>query len=222
MSCKRKDIIVLFIVATFCVNVVAAQDAPSRPKFLLNPRCFIGVPHPLMNKALRSTFVGIYDINPSLNFNVLGGFEMGMAYKHTAMSIPPNKIAGLQKTKMLLNNVGIRLGYDHIYSKQVFFSYFLNFGQSFTSFSNVPCATPRGGGYRFSALYFEPEFSINFPIEDFFAIGFCASFNYTEHVFTPSYICLNDYAAYLANDMKNPTGILNIGFGFFYGFQKKK
>lgn len=219
MCCKGKNIIFLFFIATLCFGATAQEI--TRPKFLINPRCFIGVPHPMMDKALRNTFVGVYDINPSINFNIAGGFEAGLAYKHTALSIPPNKIAGLQKTRMILNNVGLRLGYDQMYSKQVFFSYFLNFGESFTSFNGVPCKTPKEGGYGFSALYFEPEVSVNFFIEEFFAIGFCASFNYTENVFDPARICLDDYAAYLESDKNNPTGILNVGFGFFYGFKKK-
>jgi hypothetical protein len=221
MSCKGKNIILLFFITTFFVVSSKAEEIPHQ-KFLINPRCFVAVPHPLMDKALRNSFIGIYDFNPSLNINPFGGFEIGAAYKHTAMSIPANKIPGLQKTRMILNNVGIRMGYDQYYSKTVFFSYFLNFGESFASFKGVPCATPMEGGYKYSAIYLEPEFSVNFLIEDFFAIGICASFNYSEHIFNPSSICLNDYASYLNSDMKYPTGLLNVGFGFFYGFQKKK
>lgn len=216
----KKSLVVFFLTALFISSYSQETVKPNR--YLLSPRFFCGVPHPLANKALRNTFVGIYDINPSLNISPFAGFQMGIAYKHSLLTIPANKIAGLQETGMNLNNAAIRFGYDHYSTKTIFISYFLNFGQSYTSFRGVPVTDPRPEGYKYSSLYFEPEISVNFLIEDFFAIGICASFNYMEHKFDPAFISLDDYATYLASDYRNPTGILNVGFGFYYGFSKQK
>lgn len=182
----------------------------------------ITVPHPITNGAFKKSFNGIYDVNASFCFNPIAGLIMGTSFKNGLFSIPSNKIAGLNSTKMQLNDAGIKLGYDYFISDIIFFTMAINAGENWTKFTGVSCTDPDRTSFTYTSGYIEPEMNVNFLIEESFAIGATVSYTIIAKPFDPDFICLNNFATYYSNDYKGSTGYFNFGFGFYYGLLRKK
>ncbi len=207
-------IICLFLLSASCF-------AQSEPKHKLNARATCSVPSPIVNRAFTKTFVGVFDINGSVCYNYYGGFFAGGMGKASLLKIPPNKIPNL-KTTMEMYSAGGKIGYDWYVGNKAFLTMAINGGVTWTNFAAVSCYTPADHAFSYKANFIEPELIMNFYIESNFAIGINVSYYMMDKAFDPYFLCLNDHKPYRDYELGGPTTYLDFGFGFFYGFSKRK
>ena len=175
------------------------------------------VPHPVANKAFKKSLTGIYDANLSLSVRPFSTMHVGLVYKNGLMKTAANKIAEVN-TALQINSVGGRIGYDHYLSDVVFFAPAINAGRTFGKFTGVACLQPQEVNKNFSAMYIEPELNLFFIVDPNFAIGVNLSSTYVDHTFDPYDVCFNQFKGYSPEELRGPSVLVNLGFGFYYGF----
>ena len=182
------------------------------------------LPAPVSNAVLRTKFRGIYEMNLSLNIRLTNSFFAGFGFKNGLLglnSIPnPNTSLPLQ-TKMQLNTGYVKLGYNKFHTENVFSTFAVNVGYNSSVFTGIVDVKSPVLDKTFSSVLIEPEYSINFAVEENFAIGIFVSYNYMPTAFSPVNIALQDVTSLSGLKTSTATGIINFGFGFYYGFGKK-
>jgi hypothetical protein len=187
------------------------------------------LPTPISNGALREKFRGIYEMNLSFNLRLADNFFMGLGYKEGLLGLNaiPNPTSTVTinfdlDTKMHMHTGYVKLGYNKFHTENIFSTFAVNIGYNVSQFTNV--VNPKNEtnlNLSYSSLLIEPEYSLNFAVEENFSIGIFVSYNYMPTVFNPSNIALGDVTSLAGLNTTHVTGILNFGFGFYYGMGKK-
>ena len=204
-------LIFLFAVAVF--PALGQKEKDSR----ITLRATCTVPHPVANGAYKKSLTGIYDANFSVSARPFSTLHVGMVYKNGLMKTAANKIAEVN-TALQVNSFGGRIGYDHYLSNNIFFAPAINAGRTYGKFTGVICVQPQEVNKHFSAMYIEPELNMFFIVDPNFAIGVNLSTTYIDHTFDPYAVCFNQYKGYTANERRGSTVMVNLGFGFYFGF----
>ena len=182
------------------------------------------LPTPVSNAVFRTKFRGIYEMNLSVNIRLSTSFFAGFGFKTSLLglnSIPnPNSNLPLN-TKMQLYTGYCKVGYNKFHNENVFSTFALNLGYNSSFFSNVVNVKSPILDKTFSSFLIEPEYSLNFAVEETFSIGIFVSYNYMPTVFNPTNIALQDVTSLTGLKTSSSTGIINFGFGFYYGMGKK-
>jgi len=199
---------------------LSAQEQPNA-KYKFNARATCSVPSPVVNRAFKKTFTGIFDINTSGCYNYYKGLFVGVLGKASLLKVPPNKIPNLNTT-MELYSAGGKVGFDYYITNSAFLTMAINGGINRTKYSSVECYTPVDYEFKYKTKFIEPEMIINFFIEGNFAIGINVSYMMMDKAFDPYFLCLDDHAAYRDFELGGPTTFLDFGFGFYYGFSGRK
>ena len=185
------------------------------------------LPAPISNAVLRTKFRGIYEMNLSFNIRLADNFFSGFGFKSGLLGLNsiPNPIAssgGLDlNTKMQLYTGYLKLGYNKFHTENIFSTFALNLGYNSSFFTGVVNVASPVLNKTFSSVLIEPEYSLNFAIEDNFSIGIFVSYNYMPTAFNPANIALQDVTSISGLRTGSSTGIINFGFGFYYGLGKK-
>ena len=111
----------------------------------------------------------------------------------------------------------------------------MNSGLGFNQYTDVRCADSLAGKLptSFIAYYIRPEVAINFLVDENFAFGIHLAYHHYFYTYDPSLNCFNNYAdkgvngqSIKYNDVtygnSDNIGWISFGFGFYYGFKKKK
>ncbi|HEX7413780.1 MAG TPA: hypothetical protein VF411_07000 [Bacteroidia bacterium] len=183
------------------------------------------LPAPVSNAVLRTKFRGIYEMNLSFNIRLATNFFSGFGFKTGLLglnNIPdPNTNLKLN-TKMQLYTGYLKLGYNKFHTENIFSTFALNLGYNSSFFTGV--VNPKNSPIidkTFYSVLIEPEYSLNFAVEENFSIGIFLSYNYMPTVFNPANIALQDVTSLSGLHTNSSTGIINFGFGFYYGMGKK-
>jgi hypothetical protein len=216
----RKTLLFCFFI--LLVIVCPAQNQNEQIPFRMSARLTGTVPHPVSNKAFRMSFTGIYDITASCNVQIFRGISAGVEYKHNLWKTPDNKIAGLN-TYAQGHHGGIRIGYDNVLSNTstayVALSAFT--GQMhFYGISYRPDTIHGPLITKFKFKSAQLETGVFFYTEGSFAIGFNASYTFTNFDFNPYQLYLDQHKAYLESDLKGTVSHFNFGFNVVYSFWK--
>lgn len=203
----------LFSLSTF------GQQPDTRHRF--NARATCSVPSPIVNRAFKKTFIGVFDVTTTAAYNYYKGLFVGGVGKATLLKIPPNKIPNLTTT-MEMYAAGGKLGYDLYVGNNAFLTMGVNAGMNWTKYSSVSCYDPVDYPFKYETYFIEPELIMSFFIENKFAVGINVSYNMMQKSFDPYFLCLDDHAAYRDYELGGPTTYLDVGFGFYYGFSKRK
>jgi hypothetical protein len=192
---------------------------------LFSVRFSTTLPAPVSNAVLRKKFRGIYEMNLSFNLRLTHNFFAGLGFKDGLLGLNaiPNPANNLDlNTKMQLYTGYVKVGYNKYHTENVFSTFALNVGYNSSKFSGV--VNPKNEtnlNLSYNSLLIEPEYSINFAIEENFSIGIFLSYNYMPTVFNPTNIALQDVTSITGLKQSSVTGIINFGFGFYYGLGKK-
>lgn len=188
----------------------------------MTTRLNVSIPHPVSNEAFRNSFVGVFDVTGNVNFEIFGGFTAGLYYQNSIYKTPANKVRGLN-TIARFNNAGLRLGMDAFKSKITLLSGGLTAGTSFIDYLNVVCKTETSSLEKSTkSIFFQPDVSISFFVEDQFAIGVQVAYNINLNEFDPQKICLDQHKPYGEGEEIGITQTLNFGFGLIYTFWSKE
>jgi hypothetical protein len=192
---------------------------------LFSTRFSTTLPTPVSNAVLRQKFRGIYEMNLSLNLRLATNFFAGLGFKDGLMGLNsiPNPANNLDlNTKMQLYTGYVKLGYNKFHTENIYSTFAVNIGYNSSKFTGV--VNPKKETdlvTTFNSMLIEPEYSLNFAIEENFSIGMFLSYNYMPTVFNPANIALQDVTSLAGLKQTSATGILNFGFGFYYGVGKK-
>ncbi|MGZ4035548.1 MAG: hypothetical protein ACXVPU_12330 [Bacteroidia bacterium] len=204
----------------------SGDDSPPETKqyYLLSPRVSVTVPHPMLNKSFKKSFVGIYEVSGGLNLFIYKGFFIGLAGKNGLLKITENKIADYNAS-MAINNAAAKVGGDwYVGDKnKVIFSLGFTAGHNWTKYSDLMYKDPNKKPLytKFETNYIEPEMNLFFLIESNFAIGATVSYTIFDAHFNPYDLDLNEYSQFSTNNAA-ATQFLSFGFGFYYSLLPKK
>ncbi len=183
------------------------------------------LPAPVSNAVLRTKFRGIYEANLSFNLRLATNFFAGFGFKDGLLGIDgnvPNPKTNLTlNTKMQMYTGYVKVGYNKYHTENVFSTFACNIGYNSSFFTNVVNVNSPILDKTFTSVLVEPEYSLNFAIEDNFSIGIFVSYNYMPTAFSPANIAFQDVTSITGLKTNSPTGIINFGFGFYYGMGKK-
>lgn len=183
------------------------------------------LPTPVSNAVLRTKFRGIYEMNLSFNIRLTNSFFTGFGFKTGLLGLNaiPDPNTGLNlNTKMQLYTGYFKIGYNKYHNENVFSSFSVNLGYNSSFFTGVTNPKNRSNINRtFTSFLIEPEYSLNLAIEENFAIGIFLSYNYMPTVFNPANIAIQDVTSITGLKTTSSTGLINFGFGFYYGMGKK-
>jgi hypothetical protein len=194
---------------------------------LFSVRFSTTLPAPVSNAVLRIKFRGVYEMNLSLNIRLTDNFFCGLGFKSGMLglyNIPnPNSTGSLLdlNTKMQLYTGYIKIGYNRFHTENIFSTFALNMGYNSSFFTNVVNINAPIISTTFTSALIEPEYSLNFAVEDNFSFGIFLSYNYMPTVFNPTNIALQSVTSLSGLKTNSATGIINFGFGFYYGIGKK-
>jgi len=179
-------------------------------------------PTPL-NSAWRKCMVGVAEANISVNYKLTGNFFIGVGYKFSLLYTPPKFFLFTLKTKMQMNNLYIKIGYDFYRSNNYFITPSINSGICFTKFTGVQCLKNTATNKtEYSSWFIEPQLTFNFLPEKRFGISFHVSYVFVNHVWDPYFICMQDWISLTGTNTSGMTGYLNFGFGLYIGAGLKK
>ncbi len=186
------------------------------------------LPTPVSNAVLRTKFRGIYEMNLSFNLRLSTSFFAGLGFKSGLLGLngvpnPDTNKNGLDlNTKMQLYTGYIKVGYNKFHTENIFSTFALNMGYNSSFFTGV--VNPKNEtnlNKTFTSVLIEPEYSLNLAVEETFSIGIFLSYNYMATVFNPTNIALQDVTSLSGLKTTSSTGIINFGFGFYFGMGKK-
>jgi hypothetical protein len=192
---------------------------------LFSVRFSTTLPAPVSNAVLREKFRGIYEMNLSFNLRLSTNFFAGLGFKSGLLGLNaiPDPNTGLDlNTKMQLYTGYIKVGYNKFHTENIFSSFALNMGYNSSFFTDV--TNPKNEtnlNKTFTSVLIEPEYSLNLAVEETFSIGIFLSYNYMPTVFNPANIALQDLTSITGLKTNSSTGIINFGFGFYFGMGKK-
>lgn len=199
----------LFLALVFCLNGFSQLD--TKATFRLD----LMVPQPVLNKALKLSFTGIFDFGGSLNYGY-NGFNFGLFYRYKQYQIRADKIENIG-TFLHINNAGIKLAYDKVLNKYLMISTGMNSGYNFLKYTAVVCSTH--ATLKDQAVNFEPFFAGYFMIDEGWGVGLQLAYSVATYEFDPASICLpKGYSD------KERTGLMHnysLGFSVWYDLARK-
>lgn len=177
------------------------------------------VPNVISSSGFRYSFKGIYEVNAALTMRVAQGINLGVGFKQALISTQ-ERIQGLD-TRMQLYTGYFKFCYNRPHNDRSYSSIGLNIGYNNSFFTHlVPIVSPIISK-EYTSVVFEPEYSINFAVEESFSIGIFVSYTYMTTPFTATNIALQDYSVKTTAGANQGVGILNIGFNFYVGMGKR-
>ncbi len=189
------------------------------PKFSI--RLNAGIPNITSNEAFRKKFIGIYEAGLSLNINLTQKTFLGIGYENGLLSASNRVDYGIN-TKMEMNSVYGKLGYNHFHTSLIFSTFSIAAGQNQSRFVAVKEHNGIVPDNRWSAWWMEPAYSINFYAEENLTLGFYTSVCYLNRPFKPEQVNFQHYANAGNLNSSNNTVLLNIGLEMYIGIGKKK
>ncbi len=220
-------LILFFSLCTFYaqenIEVVEREFIETRDiKFresLLAIRGGANVPNVLSSQGFRHSFKGIYEVNAALTLRVASGFNLGVGFKNALISTQ-ERIQNLD-TRMQMYTAYLKFAYNHFHTERTYSSLGFNVGYNTSFFTNVQPLFSPVLSKDYSSIVFEPEYSINFAVEESFSIGMFVSYTFMPNPFNAKNIALQDYTNESLWGPNNGIGILNVGFCFYVGMGKR-
>lgn len=177
------------------------------------------VPNVIANPGFRNSFKGIYEANLSFNIRVASGFSLGVGMKNTLISTR-ERIQNVD-IRMQLYTAFTRFTYARYHTDKTYSSMSVNIGYNNSFFTNVVPLYSPVITKQYNSLVFEPEYSINFAVEENFSIGIFLSYAFYASPFVAANIAMQDYSNQSTLGNTKANGMLNVGFNFHVGMGKK-
>jgi len=177
------------------------------------------VPNVMQSQGFRYTFKGIYEVNAALTMRIADGFNLGVGMKNALISTQ-ERIQNLD-TRMQLYTAYLKFAYNRFHTARTYSSFGFNVGYNNSFFTNVKPLISPVISKEYNSLVFEPEYSINFAVEESFSIGMFASYTYMLTPYDARNIAMQDYSPKATLGSNKGVGILNIGFCFYVGMGRK-
>ncbi|MGZ3884484.1 MAG: hypothetical protein ACXVPQ_07175 [Bacteroidia bacterium] len=219
-----RPLITIIVLLVFCTPFFSQEERKPLP--LVNIRASCTIPKAVSSQAFRISYSGVYDANVSLNFKLGNNFNIGLGYENAFFN---DQLYFRQKglnTRLQEHNGFVRVGIDRMFvERRGFYSFSVSSGYSFNKYTDVVHSQDSLNGKfpnSFATYFVKPEVALNFLVEESFAFGISLSYNYCFNVYDPAYNAFGEYISYKQYRNKANMGWISFGFGFYYGFKKKR
>ena len=186
---------------------------------LLEIRGVTGIPTVFSSAGFRSTFKGIYDVSLALTIRMAPGMRLGVGMKHSLITTA-ERVHNLD-ARMQLYTAFLKPVYNRFHNERSYSSFALNIGYNNSFFTHLKPLFSPIISKEYNSLMLEPEYSINFAIEENFTIGILVSYIYMLTPYNAVNIGLHDYTSAATAGANKGIGILNIGFSFYVGMGRR-
>lgn len=204
--------------------IAFAQDkAPTLPRFSV--RGNIGIPKVTSSEAFRNSFSGVITTDGNIDCRVFGNMFVGVGYEYTYYKTQKYFRDKFINTNLQSQYGYIKFGYDHFFRNDAFVTFSLNGGYNFNRYHSIPYKNDSlRGKYptSFSSSFVEPMIGVYFIVDPNFAIGGHLSYNYNFSMFDPKYPNYDKWFNYGNVTNKWNMSMITLGFGFYYGLERKK
>lgn len=177
------------------------------------------VPNVIANPGFRHTFKGIYEANLSLNLRIASGLSLGVGMKNTLISTR-ERIQDLD-VRMQLYTAFVRFAYNRYHTERTYSSLGVNVGYNNSFYTGLKPIHSPIISKEYASLVFEPEYSINFVVQEHFTIGIFMSYSFYATPFEAKSIGMQDYSNQSSDGNNKANGMLNVGFCFQIGMGKE-
>lgn len=219
---------ILFVLAAF--SALAQETQAIEPDFietrdirlkesLLEIRGAVAVPTVLSSAGFRSTFKGIYDVSAALTIRMGKGFRLGVGMKHGLITTA-ERVHNLH-ARMQLYTAFVKPVYNHFHNERSYSSFAFNIGYNNSFYTHLKPLVSPIISKEYNSLVVEPEYSINFAVEENFTIGILVSYLYMLTPYNAVNIGLHDYSSAATAGANKGIGILNVGFSFYVGMGQR-
>ena len=217
-------------ISFFVFSLTAQQKQKQNAPFTI--RGTVGIPKTVSSRLFSTAFKGVVEANLSANARIFKNVFAGLGYQNSFFQnnkdIFINQVTAKASvpydTKLMLNSVFLKIGYDYFFSDKGYVTCALNAGYSFANYSKILSDTSKANmpfvGPKFSAPFIQPEFSINFLTDDEALINFSLMIAYNNllYQFNPKAPRLCQFKPmsefYQQNRNSYWMSWINIGFGF--------
>ncbi len=176
-----------------------------------------GIVYPITNKALRTTFNGIYSGHFSANYifapHILGGVEL----ENTQFG--SNGLEAPYSTSMLIFNAGLKIGYYTFMQNDFLFVYSISGGPSLITYNKTPNAAPKGG-FKQNSFFITPNWLASYRVNNELRIGLDITVGVMGLKFDPAFTGLDKYIGPI--ETNTITTFWEWGFGLYWAFSEAK
>lgn len=230
---------VFYLVLCLCANSLFGQDegsgkGPDLPKVAM--RANLGIPKIVSSQKYRNSFSGVFSGEIGLSYKLAGNYFFGVGYNYNyfkAQRYFRENVNPRINASMQMHGGFLKLGHDHFFKSNAFTTLSLNIGYQSGKYYGLEYAptdsirTPYAA--QFGNVYFEPMVGVYFIVDPNFAFGAHLSYSYNTQVFSAEDIGFNKFGFGSSatgkgyNALSNNWGMsmITLGFGFYYGFQRK-
>ena len=184
----------------------------------------VSIPNPVSSEMYRTAFDGIYEANFAVSKKVAEYFLIGVGYQSVLFqnderfkyayfnaSIPYN-------TRLQDHGFFFRFTYARYASAKIYLDYSANMGYSVLNYYNINADTSASnqpyGAEKFNAAFFQPEFSLNFLVENNLSFSINLSYTTLFSHFDPRAPRFNQFEEIAGASNKYFMSWINFGFGF--------
>lgn len=201
----------------------AQEKAPELPRFSIRGNC--GIPKVASSEAFRNSFSGVVTADGNIDCKLFSNAFVGVGYSYTYFKTQKYFRDKNINTNLQSQNAYLKIGYDHFFSDNGFATFSINGGYNFNQYASIAYANDSlKGKYptNFSSSFVEPMIGVYFIVDPNFAIGGHLSYNYNFSLFNPAYPAFDKWFNYGQVSNKWNMSIITLGFGFYYGLERKK
>lgn len=181
-----------------------------------------GVPKVIQNKALRSNYKGVYDLDLQYNYYLAKGFNLGIGARLSDIQISRFNFPNLKASNLYLSAGYLALGYDYRTDEKQLFSFQVYFGECFSNYTKLQYDSVSKNSYNLNSLSIEPKANYYFFLDPNVAIGIYVSYASYQQNFDPSRVGLSRFATFYPDDYKKNIQCVNFGLSVFAGFKGKR
>lgn len=219
----------MVFILLFITYALSSQEksAPELPRFSI--RANAGIPKIASSSQFRNSFSGVITGDASVNCKLFSNFFTGVGYSYTYYKCQKyfrDPLRDNINTILQTQNGYVKVGYDKFFSERGFVTFSMNMGYSSSQYRSIRYKNDSlMGKYptSYSNAFIEPMIGVYFIVDPNFAIGGHLSYNYNFVQFNPLYPQFNEWGPYGYTSISNKWNIslITLGFGFYYGLQRK-
>lgn len=208
--------------------------APELPRVAV--RANLGIPKIVSSQQYRNSFSGVFSGELGVSYKLFSNYFFGIGYNYNyfkAQRYFRENTNPRINASMQMHGGHLKLGYDHFFKSTAFTTISVNMGYQTGKYYGLeyPLKDTVRKGYntQFGNAFIEPMVGVYFIVDPNFAFGAHLSYSYNFQQFNAANIGFDKFGfgasgnqkAY--NDLHNKWGMsmITLGFGFYYGIQRK-
>ncbi len=226
------------VLCLYAKGVFSQGEGPTKGPDLprVAVRANLGIPKIVSSQKYRNSFSGVFSGEIGLSYKLAGNYFFGVGYNYNyfkAQRYFRENVSPRINASMQMHGGFLKLGHDHFFKPNAFTTVSLNMGYQSGKYYGLeyPPRDSIRAPYvtQFGNVYVEPMVGVYFIVDPNFAFGAHLSYSYNTQVFSAEDIGFDKFGfgstpsekGYNALGNKWGMSMFTLGFGFYYGFQRK-